>query len=343
MLKSVFQFFSVILIVLSFAACTDEAGIKADIISGTKFNINETSSELACDNSSVTDFERTSLHHTKTSTKVHTTDKTDKTKLTEAKPKLLEIKYFRSLLSSKEKQLYDDWLNKILEYENIYVDFSTSAFTYEEMHNVTDALREDYPEFWLYMYESYEYTDEDEAGNYDAISGRIYPSYNWIWEDTTFKSEYMNNILNKIDDVCDEIISRMPDGTYAEKYEFLAREIAGMTVYYDNEDSQSKDWAYCHMNGPLLYGRGLCQAYAQAYQYLCNRAGLWCICTSGDCHEWNMVMLEDGSTYHVDVTWADSEYYGFDESYFLLTEEEIEADHIHEDKEYIVASGKSLK
>ena len=252
------------------------------------------------------------------------------------------LNYFRSLLNSQEQKVYDEWLTEIANYETIHVDFSTDNITYDQMTRVTDAMRGDYPELWLYMYQSYEYADV-------AQNGTVSADYNWLWDsvDLGFDGVYMDSLLEQMNGVCDEIISRMPEGSYAEKYEFLAKEIAARTLYVDysenNDIGNEHEWAYCYMNGPLLYNEGLCQAYAQAYQYLCQRAGLWCVCTGGGTHEWNVVKLEDGSTYHVDITWADTEDNGFNDYYFLMTQEEVEIDHVHEDKEYITASGKSLK
>ncbi len=280
---------------------------------------------------------------TKAATTVHTTKKAVTTTVAAEMPKkILEMDYYRSLLSDKGKKLYDEWLELIFAYKGFTVDFSNSDFTYDEMQNVTEAMYEDYPELRLYMRTSYEYKDTD-GDDYIALSGELFTDYNWIYEKKTFSPLYMETVLNRINIVCDRIISRMPEGTYAEKYEYLAREIASMTEYYDDYDNTSEDWAYCYMNGPFLQGKGLCQAYAYAYQYLCKRAGLWCICTSGGCHCWNVVMLEDGSTYHVDITWADTWDNEFNEYYFLLTQEELEKDHTHEEKEYIIANGKSLK
>ena len=88
--------------------------------------------------------------------------------------------------------------------------------------------------------------------------------------------------------------------------EFLGKEICLRTEYVDKSDSEVPNWSWCYMNGVFLEGEGVCQAYAYAYQYLCHRAGLWSVTVSGNCHCWNMVQLENGATYHVDLTWADS-------------------------------------
>ncbi|MBE5819753.1 MAG: hypothetical protein E7310_02895 [Clostridiales bacterium] len=240
----------------------------------------------------------------------------------------LDFEPYKSQLAENEQKVYDEFLIKIRNYEEFVVDFSdlNCNIDYDGFHRVTDALRGDYNELRLYLKTSELYSDEIYNGNVRYISVRY--EYNWLRRDE-FDPEFMEAHLEEINRVCDEIIARMPDGTYAEKYEFLGREIYNMTVYGENDinnvPDEEVDGSYAYMNGPILYGKAICQGYAYAYQYLCNRAGLWCITTSGGCHCWNLVMLEDGSTYNVDLTWADTE--NDFERYFLLTQEEIEVDH----------------
>ena len=129
---------------------------------------------------------------------------------------------------------------------------------------------------------------------------------------------------------------------YKEQYRYLAKAICEMTVYKDDDSSYKPDllvdWSYCYANGPLLDGAGLCQAYSQAYQWLCHRAGLACVLehSSAQAHTWNLIQLENGDTYHMDLTWSDS----YDaEWWFFLSQEDIEADHIP-NADGFVATGK---
>ena len=232
-------------------------------------------------------------------------------------------------LSENEQKVYDEFMVKIRNYEEFVVDFadSNSNIDYEGFYRVTEAIRGDYNEIRLFLKTSELYSDEMYNGEARYIS--VSYEYSWLIRDE-FDPQYMNDYLEEINEVCDEIIARMPsDATYAEKYEFLGREICKMTVYGENDvnnvPDEEVDWSYAYMNGPFLHGKAICQGYAYAYKYLCNRAGLWCVTVSGGCHCWNLVMLEDGSTYHVDLTWGDV---GDDlDGYFLLTQEEIEEDH----------------
>lgn len=56
-------------------------------------------------------------------------------------------------------------------------------------------------------------------------------------------------------------------------------------------------------------GKGICTAYAELYQYLCNYCGLRCEIIHGNrrTHAWNRVRC-NAAWYYADVTWDDSEH-----------------------------------
>lgn len=80
--------------------------------------------------------------------------------------------------------------------------------------------------------------------------------------------------------------------------------------------------------GPLLYGTGVCDGYACAYQLLCFLADIECVRFRGEVrsgsHAWNQVLL-DGQWYHVDVTWDDTG--ALLHEYFLISDSNIGRDH----------------
>jgi len=91
-----------------------------------------------------------------------------------------------------------------------------------------------------------------------------------------------------------------------------------------------------HALGALETGLAVCEGYAQLMMLLLNRAGIPCrIITGiadGEPHAWNIVLL-DGDTYHVDVTWDDpvptegNDGKLFHKSYFNVTDAEIGKNH----------------
>lgn len=65
----------------------------------------------------------------------------------------------------------------------------------------------------------------------------------------------------------------------------------------------------------------VCAGYAQAFEMVCNGAGIDCVAVTSSDHEWNKVRVND-SWYNVDVTWDDSTsavyytYFGRSDDYY---------------------------
>ena len=83
--------------------------------------------------------------------------------------------------------------------------------------------------------------------------------------------------------------------------------------------------------GALVEGKCVCEGYARSFQYICSLHGIDVICVSGDgdngtnkeAHMWNMVKMNDGKWYYMDVTWDDPLVNGSDSGkvyydYFLV-------------------------
>ena len=67
----------------------------------------------------------------------------------------------------------------------------------------------------------------------------------------------------------------------------------------------------------------VCEGYSKAFQHLCDlstfKTGIRCITVTGNAggdHMWNVVRMEDGKNYLVDVTWCDDDH-SSNESFFL--------------------------
>ena len=82
--------------------------------------------------------------------------------------------------------------------------------------------------------------------------------------------------------------------------------------------------------GALLHGRSVCEGYAKSFQMLCLREGIPCVLVTGmavdddgaEAHMWNLVQMEDGAWYAVDLTWDDQEN-GLRHEFFLTGAEEL--------------------
>lgn len=100
--------------------------------------------------------------------------------------------------------------------------------------------------------------------------------------------------------------------------------------YYNNKISYEDGTAY----GALVTKECVCSGYAHGFRLLALRCGLESYVVQNENHAWNIIRLDDGNYYHLDVTWEDpldysgkpNRRYGYKElrnEYINLTSEEL--------------------
>ena len=245
----------------------------------------------------------------------------------------------RSMLNDKEKEVYDLLKGYALSYEPFFFDFDEVDFDYDTYWKADRALCYDCPEMWLFygIINDYDPASCDATGM-PSVWYSVKSDYtlweNWQKGDYTFDRERHIAYVERINARCDEILAEMPRGlTTMEQYVWLADYLCDHT-----EPDYVGELKYIYADGPLLYGKGICQSYTQAYQWLCQRAGLWIMTCNGTgagtAHGWNIVMPEPGVTYYMDVTWADSS--GNRDLYYFMTYETcISTGHTIDEGEWI--------
>ena len=129
----------------------------------------------------------------------------------------------------------------------------------------------------------------------------------------------------ELDAVYEKIESRLGGETDFEKVKSVYEYVIETVDYSGDVDEQD-------IVSALLYGSGVCGAYARAVQALLLELGVPCRYVTGQAqgagHAWNLVCIE-GSWYHVDATWGDPSYsgetaeYGVSYAYLGLTDEQI--------------------
>lgn len=102
----------------------------------------------------------------------------------------------------------------------------------------------------------------------------------------------------------DDIISQANElTTDYDKLLYIHDRIVDNTVYTSNGELYEYE-----ADGPLVYGKAVCEGYAKAFMYLAQSLGFDCVCVigtaNGEEHMWNLVKLY-GMWYNVDVTWDD--------------------------------------
>lgn len=128
----------------------------------------------------------------------------------------------------------------------------------------------------------------------------------------------------------DDIISQAAkQPTDYDKLLYIHDRIVDNTVYTDNGELYQYE-----ADGPLVYGKAVCEGYSKAFMYLAQSLGFECVCVigtaNGEEHMWNLVKLY-GTWYHVDVTWDDPiRSDGADvlrHNYFLISDYDIGETH----------------
>ena len=220
------------------------------------------------------------------------------------------LKVRRSMLTADEQRLYDQFLPYVLSFTSFTIDYKDMDYELKTLKEALKAIRLDYPETWLYFSDGsdLDMSLKDDNGYYGRFVSysSTYFSLEWSEEGIErFDKKFVSDYIGKIDKKCDLILKQMPKGlSVKEKYIWLADYLCAITEYYQDPNGK-----YIYADGPLLNGKGICQSYAYAYQWLCQKAGLWCTTCSGMSggvgHCWNIVKLEDQKTYYMDLTWAD--------------------------------------
>lgn len=196
--------------------------------------------------------------------------------------------------------------------EEALVTTGSYTLSVEELKTVYDAYRRDHPEhFWLGN--SYNY----------AIMGdsvvKIVPTY------LSFTLEQ----IEAFDDKVEELLLSVDLTASDFEIELALHDRLASTVVY-------KETANAHnAYGAIVEGEAVCEGYAEALQYLLQRAGIQSFIALGtsinantglsENHAWNYVKI-DGNYYHVDLTWDDQESYTY-HAYFNVSDEQITKDH----------------
>lgn len=221
--------------------------------------------------------------------------------------------YGRSVLESMNKPAllyaYDQIVAGVEDAKTeISVYNGAQYITTDEVRLVMEIYRLDYAHhFWL-----------------DGRYGVFYNSQTALAVHPTYllTGNNLTEAKARFDAAADRVLSGItPDMTEYEKELYIHDTLAQMVTY--NESTHAHN-AY----GALVEGVAVCEGYAEAFQYLLHRAGIWSFIVTGNAggpHAWNMVRI-DGAYYHVDLTWNDQNsdtYYG----YFNVTDAQIQLDH----------------
>lgn len=226
--------------------------------------------------------------------------------------------YYRSKLNSAERALYDAIVSASKSYSASITLPSPSSS--ETASKVLTYFYLDHPEnFWW----GRSYTLHTSGGRVIRLT------MNMLYSEAEIKQ-----MQKEIDEAVEDIFKKIPKNASDFDIEKVFHDslINGAEYVIPSNDPKGETVNYS-LYGVLVKGEGVCESYSEAFQYLCNMAGIPCFGITGEAsgggHKWNGVKI-DGSWYLMDVTWDDPtggtpvcRYY-----YFNVTEEMISDSHV---------------
>ena len=231
----------------------------------------------------------------------------------------LERKWAYGTLSEKQRNAYAEILEGALE--------NSPSISLYDLNITSNDLQ---TAFWACDYDNPQLLNIDNGYQYTYSGSRIYSVTLLYCKNASQTSAALKNVESKTADVIAQA-KKLPNDY--ERVKLFHDYIINRTVY-----TASGYISIAETDGPILYGKALCEGYSRAFEYLCQSVGIECVCISGTArsslgsggHMWNMVKLDD-KWYHVDVTWDDpvttSGEQILEYDYFLLSDSQIKKDH----------------
>lgn len=217
-------------------------------------------------------------------------------------------------LTDDQKILYKQMLDGVNAREE---SFELHNARQEDVEPAYHAMMIDHPElFWLDG--STHYTYFEGGSTISLTTGLSVPL------------DEVDEISAQIEAVVEQFLDSIPEGADDYIKAKMAYDFVIATTDYDVNSSHNQN-----IQSVFLGHESVCAGYARAYQYLLQRAGVFCslvegtIPSSAQDHAWNIVRMGNSYTY-VDVTWGDPTYVGLDSGdvdivydYLGLTTEEL--------------------
>ena len=237
---------------------------------------------------------------------------------------IIDYYYYHSL-SDKEKKIYMAIYEAIKAHEET-VKFSNKEVSKVDFNKIIACVIKDNPQLF--------YVDASMI----KISGELTSTkLEFIYK---YDANEVAQLWNKLQACMGTYLSAVKDMTAADKALRIYEEMVNNNEYDFSDSIDSDCFQYNHtILGPLLEGKGVCEAFAKTYKLLLNAADVKCLIVDGDSeniaqpgedvgHSWNIVKVDD-DCFHVDITWAigqgNTEYINYD--YYGLSDQLIIEDH----------------
>ncbi|MEG0528548.1 MAG: transglutaminase domain-containing protein [Longicatena sp.] len=254
----------------------------------------------------------------------------------EDKNKQLQIIKFR-INASKDQNEWEIGTTKelpeIFKYslenykKTITIRFKNGTYTIDELdqmiHSMLEDLMAEYPRL---SYVSYKMT------SYGTVHPKVVMTFDYALDNIKLLKTYNENLDRLLMDAIETCIK--PDMKAIEREIALTDYLASHITYAQRDTNITHT-----VMGAMVDGIGVCDGYAKSIMYLLNSVGVPTLFITGTAdggpHAWNLVKI-DGSYYHLDLTWADSDEsrIGTFYNYLNETDDYMRLTHVWNTKKY---------
>lgn len=231
-------------------------------------------------------------------------------------------KYYYEQLSNNEKELYNQ-ICEAIQVSKEKIDIVDLGLDKDSCNKVINAFMRDI--YWLptnSFSQNWEIKFIEETSMAMQIILPPYIDINFIE-------------LIKFEELTDKIIEEVQkQPTDYDKLKYIHDWIVNNTTPKEYTDTYLEP---AYADGPIIKKIGNCSGYSRAFQYLAVAVGFECISVWGYAdgsdvinHGWNMVKMNDGIWYNIDVCWADHSHLDDNEiyyDYFLKSNESFSIRH----------------
>ena len=182
------------------------------------------------------------------------------------------------------------------------------------------------------------YMPEVSAASYpgEGVPAIMEVSFSYPYSRTLSQSR-----LSALSSKADDVVAGLEGRTGDEALGYLSETLADLVEYDSERDQSSYSRWYNSLTayGALVLHKAAGEGYAMAMKLVCDRAGLECLVIrgrlNGSNHAWNLVKLENGSWYHLDIPFSTG-------SSRFLTDQEVMGEYWWDTAEYPQCSGPPL-
>ncbi|ORX41774.1 hypothetical protein BCR36DRAFT_587798 [Piromyces finnis] len=216
--------------------------------------------------------------------------------------------YYYNQLHSYEKIIYDklkEQLEEGLETGHPLYDFTISNVELNDANDashaglrVTSAFVMDNPKyFWVGR------GNQQSITTLDNVIQKIKISFKRSYEE-----EELVGMLDKVNKNISGLIENVKkQPSTCHKLQQIHDYLIKNVVYQNGEE-----YSLYNLYGALVEHASVCEGYAEAFTYICQLVGIPSVIVSSKTHEWNLVQMEDGLWYAMDVTYDDPKINGME-------------------------------